>query len=51
MNSAPSAIPAGQPAWRMLSHFAFSRLNAVAITGLMNASTVPFATATRNVLQ
>ena len=33
--------PPGQPAWRMFSHLVFSRLNIVATTGLMNASTVP----------
>ena len=37
--------PPGQPACRMFSHFVFSLLNIVATTGLMNASTVPFASA------
>ena len=50
-NSAPSARPAGQPACRMFSHFAFCLLKTVAITGLMKDSTVPLATATRKVPQ
>ena len=36
-----STSPPGQPACRMFSHFVLSRLNIVATTGLMNASTVP----------
>ena len=37
--------PPGQPAWRIFSHFVFSLLNMVATTGLMKASTAPFARA------
>src|ERR1044072_8305656 len=50
-NNAPNANPAGQPACKMLSHFVFSLLKTVATIGLMKDSTVPLATATRNVLQ
>jgi hypothetical protein len=45
----PTTSPPGQPACRMFSHLVFSRLNTVATTGLMTASTVPFPSATMNV--
>src|SRR5690606_31210807 len=45
----PNTNPPGQPAWRIFSHFVFSRGNMVATTGFTAASTVPLPSATMNV--